>query len=126
MKSNRGATSAWSILLVIIIIAGALLWGLWPEGKNFEQATGLDGIDEWNRAKDKIYGIKNSVDEKLSLKDEKARIDQWIIDKGLNRYGDPIGTMYAGGTPLFDEKTGAMTDRYEYIIKRYPDKPWLE
>lgn len=51
----------------------------------------------------------------------KARIDRWIKEKNLNRYGDPKGTVYAGGTPLFDERTGRSRDRYEYILERHPE-----
>lgn len=56
--------------------------------------------------------------------DEKERIDSWIRQNNLNTYGDPQDTMYAGGTPLFDEGTGQTTDRYEYILKRHPNRPW--
>jgi len=30
-----------------------------------------------------------------------------------------------GGAPLFDEKTGQSIDKYEYILKNHPDRPWL-
>jgi len=56
------------------------------------------------------------IDEAL-----KKRIDRWIQKKGLNPYGDPPDTMYAGGTPLFDERTGKTRDRYEYILERHPE-----
>jgi hypothetical protein len=32
--------------------------------------------------------------------------------------------MYAGGTPLFDERTGKATDRLEYLMKKFPATPW--
>ena len=51
----------------------------------------------------------------------RARIDRWIKEKGRNPYGDPPDTMYAGGTPLFDERTGAKKDRYEYILEKHPE-----
>jgi hypothetical protein len=51
----------------------------------------------------------------------KRRIDRWIKEKSLNPYGDPKDTMYAGGTPLFNEATGQTMDRYEYILKRHPE-----
>jgi hypothetical protein len=51
----------------------------------------------------------------------KRRIDRWIREKNLNTYGDPKDTVYAGGTPLFNEATGQSTDRYEYILKRHPE-----
>ncbi|GLE04837.1 hypothetical protein PINS_up013816 [Pythium insidiosum] len=56
--------------------------------------------------------------------DEKEQILQWIKDKGLNEYGDGKDTMYTGGTPLFDETSGKHIDRFEYILKRHPGRPW--
>lgn len=51
----------------------------------------------------------------------KNSIDEWLDQNGLNKYGDPQGTMYAGGTPLFDEATGKTTDKYEYILEQHPE-----
>jgi hypothetical protein len=51
----------------------------------------------------------------------KARIDRWIKENGLNPYGDPPDTMYMGGTPLFDERTGQSRDKYEYILSKHPE-----
>lgn len=63
--------------------------------------------------------------EKSSVKeDEKNVIDQWISDNKLNQYGDPLDTIYSGGTPLFDEANGTTIDRYTYVKNRHPDKPW--
>ena len=52
------------------------------------------------------------------------RIDAWIKRNNLDIAGNPIGTMYTGGTPLFDEKTGTTIDKYDYIINNHIDKPW--
>jgi hypothetical protein len=51
----------------------------------------------------------------------KKHIDRWIKQNRLNEYGDPKDTMYAGGTPLFNEMTGETVDRYEYILKQHPE-----
>jgi hypothetical protein len=51
----------------------------------------------------------------------KHRVDRWIKEKNLNSYGDPKDTVYAGGTPLFDERTGRSRDRYEYILEKHPE-----
>ena len=56
--------------------------------------------------------------------DEKRVIDTWIVSNGLDEVGNPRGTMYTGGTPLFDESTGRRVDRYEYIVGAHPDRPW--
>jgi hypothetical protein len=52
---------------------------------------------------------------------QRRAIDRALAQQGLNEYGDPQGTMYTGGTPLFDERTGESTDRYEYIMRVHPD-----
>lgn len=58
---------------------------------------------------------------------ERGRIDAWLRanDATLNEYGDAEGTVYTGGTPLFDERTGRTITRYEYIVRQHPDKPWM-
>ena len=55
---------------------------------------------------------------------EKQQIEAWILKNNLNQYADPKDTVYMGGTPLFDEKTGKSIDKYEYILKNHPDRPW--
>ena len=47
-------------------------------------------------------------------------IDAWLAAHQLNSFGDPLGTVYAGGTPLFDEKTGATRDRLERVRSKQP------
>jgi hypothetical protein len=56
--------------------------------------------------------------------EEEKLVDAWIESHGLNQYGDEATRMYVGGTPLFDETTGATMDRYDYIVRRHPDRPW--
>lgn len=55
---------------------------------------------------------------------ENALIDEWITANDLNQFGDPKDTVYTGGTPLFDEATGGTIDRYDYIVKNHPERPW--
>jgi hypothetical protein len=47
-------------------------------------------------------------------------VDRWLSMRKMDRYGHPEGTMYAGGSPIFNEQTGEMTDRLEYVYKRHP------
>ncbi len=56
--------------------------------------------------------------------EQKRAIDRRIRQEGLNTFGDPKDTMYAGGTPLFDMTSGRTIDRYVYIARRHPD--WLK
>ena len=48
-------------------------------------------------------------------------LDAQLAKKGLNPYGDPPDTVYAGGTPLFDEKTGRQTSREAYVARKLPE-----
>jgi hypothetical protein len=52
---------------------------------------------------------------------QEACVDKWLNGKKMDRYGHPEGTMYAGGSPIFNEQTGEMTDRLEYVYKRQPE-----
>lgn len=58
------------------------------------------------------------------LSQEKQQIDAWIKKNNLNDYGDPKDTVYTGGTPLFDERTGQSKDKYEYVLEKHPTRPW--
>ena len=58
----------------------------------------------------------------MSISDKtKQNIDRWIREAGRNEYGDAKGTFYTGGNPLFNERTGALQDRYQYILLRHPE-----
>ncbi len=52
---------------------------------------------------------------------QEACVDRWLKSKGFDSYGNPEGTMYAGGTPLFDERTGESRDRLDYVFQRRPE-----
>jgi hypothetical protein len=52
---------------------------------------------------------------------QEACLDQWLKAHKLDRYGHAEGTMYAGGTPLFDERTGESKDRLDYVYARKPE-----
>lgn len=55
---------------------------------------------------------------------EKYNIEKWLKATNRNIYGDPADTIYAGGTPLFNEFTGKYTERCQYILDNHPTKPW--
>lgn len=54
------------------------------------------------------------------------KIDSWLTAQALNKFGDPAATMYMGGTPLFDESTGQAKERLDYLLEKFPSKPWEE
>lgn len=46
-------------------------------------------------------------------------IDRWLAEHQLDPYGSPVGTQYAGGTPLFDPATGESIQRVDYVMVRH-------
>jgi hypothetical protein len=50
-----------------------------------------------------------------------ACLDGWLRERKLDPYGHPEGTMYTGGTPLFDERTGERKDRVAYVLEGHPE-----
>ena len=48
-------------------------------------------------------------------------VEKWLKGHELDAYGNPEGTMYAGGTPTFDEKTGTSVDRWTLVAKNRPE-----
>ena len=62
-----------------------------------------------------------SVGSPATAGDELKCVDAWLEKKGLDQYGSPAGTMYMGGTPLFDESSGKTTDRLEHVYQKQPE-----
>ena len=60
----------------------------------------------------------------LLTAEDKSNIESWIVENGLNQYGDSQDTVYTGGSPLTDSTTGASIDRFDYIISKHPNRPW--
>lgn len=58
-----------------------------------------------------------------TMRDEKHLIDEWLLAEQRNDAGDPLGTPYAKH-PLLNPTTGVFSDRYRYLIQRYPQRPW--
>lgn len=51
-------------------------------------------------------------------------VDAWIADQNLNQYGDPEGTIYAGGDPLLSRVEGSRISLLDYLRSQHPDEPW--
>ena len=92
-----------SLLAALVLLIGAGIYMMWP-------------------AHDK-GGPPPVREEKASQVDAatRQRIDAWLAEKHLNEFGDPPGTSYTGGTPLFNEHTGVRRERYEYILSKHPE-----
>jgi hypothetical protein len=50
-----------------------------------------------------------------------ACIDQQLAKRNLDQFGGDQGTMYPGGTPLFQESTGKRLDRTQYVYAHHPE-----
>jgi hypothetical protein len=48
-------------------------------------------------------------------------LDAELQKRGLDKYGNEPGTMYPGGTPLFDEATGKRKDRTAFVYAHHPE-----
>ncbi len=48
-------------------------------------------------------------------------VDTFLAGHGLDAYGSPHGTMYPGGTPLFDETTGRSVTTAGLPAQHHPD-----
>ena len=85
-------------------------------GEVFFNASSSDwAFEDKKKNENKPIGFKD-----LS-KEHKEKIDKWLGENDLNRYGDAIGIFYTGGTPLFNEATGESKERFEYILEKIPD-----
>ncbi len=73
------------------------------------------------RTKNRVVGLQIGGTTSTS---ENEKIDAWLKVNNLNECGDPPATEYAGGSCLFDESTGIRKDKYEYLIEKFPAKPW--
>ena len=108
-------------LLAVLLFIPVLGVGCGKEGINKTIAPVRNFINE---IKDEAKGAYETAGDKYgkSLGEEgKAVIDEWLEKNQLNEFGDNLGTLYTGGTPLFDELTGQATDRFEYLLKKFPE-----
>ncbi len=121
-----------------IIGFGAIYWAttsLQNPVTDFESCAEKTGVIQESFPRQCVYdGITyteeiNNPDEFVDLSlpdDERDFINVWIDANNLNQYGDPLDTVYMGGSPLFNETTGTSTPLYAYLIENHPNKPWLE
>lgn len=115
--ASRGRTRPYVLATLSLVVAVGITGGLsW-------RWLGRRGPD--SKPTGTVSGSSNSTpsvsfDARLS-QDVRDAVDSWIRTNRLNKYGDPDGTMYLGGTPLFDERTGRTLGRYEYILSKHPE-----
>jgi len=124
---KAGKSSKLVILLIFVIfISGCQAGGILPKLKSLDEKVG-EGLNkiQSNRPGEAVNFSESKEKKELSgrdlSKEQKEKIDKWLEENNLNRYGDPAETMYAGGTPLSNETTGESVDRYDYILKNHPE-----
>jgi hypothetical protein len=118
--------------LIFLLIMSALIGFIWHADIAemlgfFQQRVEEEGPGVINEQSGKLkdfwedYGEARADDFVADLTAVgKEKIDSWLEENGLNKYGDNEETVYAGGTPLFNEATGESVDRYVYLIKKFP------
>ncbi len=113
------------LLLFVLLVSGCRSQLEWLDNKIGEMGVKLQkgGSFEIGSGEGESASSSASVKgEILVLTDEaKIKIEEWVENHNLNRYGDDLDTLYIGGTPLFNEATGESLDRYEYILKNHPE-----
>ncbi|HMB66056.1 MAG TPA: hypothetical protein VKO42_04215 [Patescibacteria group bacterium] len=119
--------------LFLLFFLSAVLAGCSGEGLKNETANklqwldqklgqGLGGTEEPSAATSTPEDRESDELQASELNQEqKEKIDQWLEDNNLNRYGDSAEAIYPDGTPLYNKETGERIARFEYILDRYPD-----
>jgi len=110
------------ILLAMVFSGCSTLKNLDKKAGELLKIIGQEERGEESSEKEKPKEeIKLDIDIKDITQEQIKKIDKFLEENNLNRYGDLEGTMYIGGTPLFDENTGKSIDRLEYLIEKHPD-----
>jgi len=98
---------------------GAPSQGLATGGQAQDAGAGTDaGTSAGKASAGGSYAATLSPSEKQA---QETCMDKWLKGKKLDRYGHPEGTMYAGGSPIFNEMTGESRERLDYVYERQPD-----
>jgi len=120
-KFNQLAIS----LVFVLILSGCNLKEAGDNLRKIDDKVGekLDQLQE--KQQEEVINLFDKEKKAPAAKDltgeQKEKVDKWLKENNLNRYGDPGDTMYTGGTPLFNEATGKSLDRYDYILKNHPN-----
>lgn len=114
-KTKKTAMYGWFFMLLLIpVISGC------ASLKDLDEKLGDMFFSDKQSEEASSNEYSKITDVNKLSQDIKNKIDKWLEDNNLNRYGDPVNTMYSGGTPLFNEETGERIDRFEYILNKVP------
>lgn len=104
---------------MVALIAGVLL--VFSTGCSYNKEKGRLNRERNSMQDGQIVMPDGSKARQPIGEELKKKIDSWIKVNDRNEFGDPKDTMYTGGSPLFNELTGQLTDRYEYILENHPE-----
>lgn len=74
------------------------------------------GLNIYCDAIDTVYASVPTFDSRTG---KGQTLEEYLKEKGLNRYCDHRGVYYAGGNPAFDPKTGIALPIKEYLARKY-------
>lgn len=142
MSKFRGAGYIASLIFVVLLLSGCTAREAGQNLKNIDKGVGemlkelqedqqeaaSDPSDEQAQTEedekeqqDEIQKEQGDIISEDLTRQQKKAIDEWLRANGYNRYGDSRNAIYTGGTPLFDERTGESINRYDYILKKFPN-----
>jgi len=84
-------------------------------------ASALVSLTACQRGEHGVPPDATQTPEAAARIEEEACVDRWLEERDLDPYGSPRGTVYLREPPLFDESTGAMKSRVEYVYAKHPD-----
>ena len=113
MEKKISTAIGFLIIFLVIIPTSWVCYASW-----------VDLAETSNHKIKQVDKIEDDQNNQIITEAEKKKIDVWIRENNLNQYGDPADVVYPGGTPLFNEATGETIDKYDYILKNHPERPW--
>lgn len=110
-----------SVAIVVLIVAVIATVSVTVASQNNNKVD-----DEPAQSQNSFEVIANGDVSSVSDEDSLMKIiDAWLQENNLNMFGDPMDTVYMGGSPLFDMTTGTSVSRFSYLMEKFQDQPWI-
>lgn len=121
-----------SILIIVLLFCLFVFSGCNTEEIKKQTLDKLESLDQkvedkWGSSDNKGSATSSPEQKEENVQasdltpEQKKKIDEWLEENNLNRYGDSREAIYPDGSPLYNEDTGQEMTRFEYILDRYPD-----